>query len=381
MTTYRLITPTDVLFLRGNKLFGGAGEHGAAEMPPWPSVFAGAMASRILADAGKLQEITAYPDKAEAILADAAGSKFACTFLGILKDQKDVLLPLPADLVVLKTEDGDLRICQMIPGAVSETLTCSTVLPLVPVLHVSDRSKPVTGLWMDLYGWRCHLQGDLPEQRSLVPSSELWEMDHRLGIARDYGAGTAAEGKIYTSEAVSLKHNTTFLVGFNGENIPDCGLLRLGGDGRGADITKVPDDKMLPVDVGKPQGGWTGFRIILISPGIFPKGWLPPGCEKSEDGIFFEWKGVRAQLKAAAIGRHGVISGWDMANHRPKPAQKVVPAGSVYWFQVLEGDTSELESVWKEGLYSVHGNMDQEYVTNRRREGFGRVWFGAWQPK
>jgi len=381
MSAYRMITPTDVLFLRGNRLFGAAGEHGAAEMPPWPSVFAGAIASRILADTGLIQKITAQPDRAEEILAEAAGNDFACTFLGLLKDQKHVLLPLPADLVVFQKDDGSLGIFQMLPGEVPETLACSAVLPLVPVLSVSERAKPVTGLWMDLDGWRRHLKGELPEQRSFVPSSELWAMDHRLGIARDYESRTAAEGKIYTSEAVTLKKDTCFLVGFSGENIPESGLLRLGGDGRGADIAKISDDTILPGETGRPQGGWPGFRMILTSPGIFPNGWLPPGCEKTKDGIVFQCGGLRAELRAAAIGRHGVISGWDMALHRPKPAQKVAPVGSVYWFRLLEGDTSELDILWQNGLYAASGNLNREFRQNRRREGFGRAWFGAWQPK
>jgi len=380
MSTYRLITPTDVLFLRGNRLFGGAGQHGASEMPPWPSVFAGAMASRILADQKKIDEITSHPDNAKEILAGAAGEDFACTFLGLLKDKSRVILPLPADLVAIETENDSLQLFSMVPKAVPKGLACSSALPLVPVLHTTERVKPVTGLWMDLDGWRRHLQGDLPEQRSLVPSSELWEMDHRLGIARDYKARTAAEGKIYTSEAVSLKSNATFLVGFNGENIPDCGLLRLGGDGRGAEIS-VPAKEVPPSDVGKPEKGWPGFRMILTSPGIFPNGWLPPGCKKAGDGIVLECGDLKAELRAAAIGRHEIISGWDMAKHCPKPARKVVPAGSVYWFRVEKGDTWELETLWREGLYASSDSLDDEYRVRRRREGFGRAWFGSWQPE
>ena len=48
----RFLEPLDVLFLRGNQLFGEAGSYGEALMPPWPSVAAGAIRSRILADSG-----------------------------------------------------------------------------------------------------------------------------------------------------------------------------------------------------------------------------------------------------------------------------------------------------------------------------------------
>ena len=44
---YRRITPVDVLHLRGNRLFAEGG--GARPvMPPWPSLFSGALRSQIL---------------------------------------------------------------------------------------------------------------------------------------------------------------------------------------------------------------------------------------------------------------------------------------------------------------------------------------------
>lgn len=48
MTDYRFIEPLDVLYLRGNTLFGDAGGHGAALMPPWPSLAAGALRAQCL---------------------------------------------------------------------------------------------------------------------------------------------------------------------------------------------------------------------------------------------------------------------------------------------------------------------------------------------
>ena len=51
-STALFIEPLDVLILRGNKLFADAGSHGEALMPPWPSVAAGALRSRMLIDAG-----------------------------------------------------------------------------------------------------------------------------------------------------------------------------------------------------------------------------------------------------------------------------------------------------------------------------------------
>lgn len=46
------LEPLDVLFLRGNRLFGDAGSYGESMVPPWPSAVAGAIRSAILARDG-----------------------------------------------------------------------------------------------------------------------------------------------------------------------------------------------------------------------------------------------------------------------------------------------------------------------------------------
>src|SRR5690625_7320166 len=46
------LDPVDILLFRGNRLFGEPGSHGDALVPPWPSVVAGALRSRMLVDEG-----------------------------------------------------------------------------------------------------------------------------------------------------------------------------------------------------------------------------------------------------------------------------------------------------------------------------------------
>ena len=75
MTDYRFIEPLDVLYLRGNKLFGDAGSYGEALMPPWPSLAAGALRSRMLADHGI--DLAAFAQAGER-LPGLSGALHAC---------------------------------------------------------------------------------------------------------------------------------------------------------------------------------------------------------------------------------------------------------------------------------------------------------------
>jgi CRISPR-associated protein Cmr3 len=368
--------PVDVLLPRGNRLFGG-GVHGHAQMPPWPSLFAGAIASRALADAGRITNITYHPDRAETILGEVLGSDFSLTGLGLVRGD-EALFPLPADLLAFRARN-EYRMCRVEPRGLADAISgisTSGTLPRLPVLDDPSREKPESGLWITVEGLAQHLAGEAPRTTTLVPTKSLWKTDPRLGIALDAASRTAAESRLYTSDAVALCEGVRFLAGFDGRNVPREGLVRLGGDGRGAHIAPVTDAlaKRLS-ELGRPQPDWMGFRMCLATPGIFPDGWLPPGVDSATRRL--QVQGLTAELVSAAIPRHEIISGWDMANHVPKPARKVAPAGSVYWFRVLEGDTAALASVRQEGLWPLMAEHQRDPA--RWREGFNRVWFGAWK--
>ncbi len=104
MTGYRFLEPLDVLFLRGNKLFGDPGSYGESLVPPWPSVAAGALRSRILADDGVdlaefAQGTLTHPQLGTP---DNPGD-FAVTAFHLARrtedQQVEVLIAPPADLV------------------------------------------------------------------------------------------------------------------------------------------------------------------------------------------------------------------------------------------------------------------------------------------
>ena len=122
-------------------------------------------------------------------------------------------------------------------------------------------------------------------------------------------------------------------------------------------LPTAPDDP--------PPGGL--LRMQLLTPAIFDEGWrpgwlangAPPGCP-----------GLKLELVSAAIPRYQAVSGFDMASsgkNRFRATRFVVPAGSVYFFRVTDGDARQL---W---LKSVSDNGQDQ------RDGFGIVLTGGWQ--
>ncbi len=106
---------------------------------------------------------------------------------------------------------------------------------------------------------------------------------------------------------------------------------------------------------------------------------MPEGVAQQNDSSYRLFgAGYSAILVCAALGRRDVVSGWDLHQWAPKPAQAAVPAGSVYWFDQFEGDIGKLAAWVDSGLWS--DTLDTNQHANqamRRAEGYNRALLGA----
>ncbi|HRP95575.1 MAG TPA: type III-B CRISPR module-associated Cmr3 family protein [Rhodocyclaceae bacterium] len=376
-----LIEPLDMLILRGNKLFADASSHGEALMPPWPSVVAGALRSRMLADAGI--DPAAFAEgkaKLEPALADSLGSvehpgTFRISHFGLARNTGnddapalEALLPLPADLNV----DQDGHATPLQPTGLHPALASSHPLPLTPVLHQPEAGKPKGGLWLTAAGIAAWQHGEPldNEQGHWLAASELWKVDQRLGIALEAGKNTAAEGQLYTSEAIALKPGIAFIARVQGADgvLPDKGLLRFGGDGRAAHVRRA--DCKLPMVDSAELARAGRFRLLLTNPGLFPQGWRLPSMGDTKGDGRWHFHGASARLACAAVPRLETVSGWDVAHRRPKSALRAVPAGGVYWLEDFRGDPGALDALQTDGLPHLNAT--------RRAEGFNTCLLAHW---
>ena len=389
-STCLFLEPLDVLFLRGNKGYGDPGSYGESYVPPWPSVIAGALRSRILAD--DRYDLAAFARgglQHPALGTPTEPGRFRVTAFHMARRMADgrieLLVAPPADLVVEKQKQSPV-IRAIRPAElkkVAPQLLSSYPLPLYPVLAQSQPVKPARGYWLTEEGWRQYLAGVVPDAGHLVHSRDLWDLEPRVGVGLDPGTRSAVQGRLFTAQAVVFRKrdpagrkgadfDAGFLLGVAGVDPPRQGMLRVGGDGRAMNIGDAPDYR-LPEPDYRAIAQARRCRIVLASPGIFPGGWLPAGVEEDSGDFVFELHGVRGRLVAACVPRAEIISGWDLAQERPKPAQRAAPAGSVYWLDELEATEEDLRRLVAEGLWSVNW-LDAQ----RRAEGFNRIWLAAW---
>ncbi|MEY6433633.1 type III-B CRISPR module-associated Cmr3 family protein [Thioalkalicoccus limnaeus] len=374
MTTYCFLQPLDVLYLRGNKLFDDPGSFGESLVPPWPSVAAGALRSRILADdrvdpgdfaAGRVPHPTLGTPHRPGSFRVTDFHLARCEAGGRIEG----LFALPADLVLTQADLGPLTVERLKPHSAAAGIQSSAPLAKLPLLAEPARRKTVSGFWLTQRGWARYLAGETPAADDVEPIANLWKLDTRIGVGLDAERRRADDGKLFTGQAVALTPDLGFLVGVRGAEPSTSGTVRLGGDGRAAAIQGVEYAPPAP-DVDALLRA-RRCRIVLTTPGLFAAGWRLPGSQP--DG-HWQLGEVSGRLVCAAVPRAEVVSGWDLARWQPKTAQRAVPAGSVYWIEDLHATTPDaLRKLAEMGLWS-----DPPENPHRRAEGFNRFTFAVY---
>lgn len=106
------------------------------------------------------------------------------------------------------------------------------------------------------------------------------------------------------------------------------------------------------------------LRMMLVTPAEFSDGMVPGWAM---NGGVVPGTSLRLKLEGIANGRWHGVSGWDMATHSPRPGRRLVPAGSIYQFRVVDG-VPDLEQLWMRAV----SDSDQA-----RRDGFGITLWGS----
>lgn len=188
----------------------------------------------------------------------------------------------------------------------------------------------------------------------------------------DASSGRADDGKLFSLEAVALAEGVGLAIRVAGmQLLPQ--ILRLGGDGHAARLSPLPITWPEPDYEALAKAGRA--RMILSTPGLFERGWLPTGAGKADAarGSVFELRGVSGKIVCAATPRSHVVSGFDLARWQPKPAKRAAASGSVYWIDDLRASASALRKLADEGLWE-----DSGYSNPRRPEGYNRFTWAAW---
>lgn len=212
-------------------------------------------------------------------------------------------------------------------------------------------------------------------------------------VAIDPGTQSATDGNLFGHDTVEMlgrprRGGPTWESGIALEvtgGAPVQTPWRLGGEGRVADVENAPVSLFEPP---RWLGHWPParrLRLVLVTPGLFATGgWVPDWLTATAtphdlaQPVRFEGvlpgTNIAMVLRGALIGRPTIASGWDFHNDCPKPSQRLVPTGSVYFLETRDADreiSAEVaRSLW---LQTLQGSGSQA-----ARDGYGLAVPGLW---
>lgn len=330
-------TPLDSCFFRGAKPFN-AGEGGFldSQFPPTTQTMTGVIRAAI-ADCHGVDWATLHKGEQKNI-ADIIGSH--AEDAGKLRFQGPYILnhgqrlfPLPLHMLYNEKMEqwGSLQ-----PS--KKTLTTDQGelhLPQVSENTVKG-SKPLANIWLDEKNFSQVLCGGTPTD--FYREKALFQAESRTGIGRDNATRMVEEGLLYFTRHIRLANGVTLAMQIEGgDGVQPAQMLRLGGEGRMANLTIK---NTLPSAPARQDIDGTSMIILLTHADFNGNNapTLPQGVE----------------IISACIGKAVREGGWDYKTNKPKALQSLVPAGSVYF---IKGNSVLLASCLGERTVFGYGEI------------------------
>ena len=301
-----------------------------------------------------------------------------------------LLLPRPRDMVVSVEAQHTLHARR--PRKMKEGTGCNMPRENLLPVFANTTEKPVRmpDFWpmSAVERWAAEdfvdqepVWTDWLDVRIRESCDEFPQRETRVHVGIDRKTGAAQDSLLYMTTALDLRdHELTVRVsvedGLDIENVlRTADLLHpFGGERRLSRFRADPSpDWSVPERVRTSLAGVKGLRMMMASPALFEHGWLPGWLDQeSLQGAPPGAPGLVLRLRAACVERWKPISGWDMRAGGQKPVRRLVPSGSVYFFEVIDGDPAAYVSdLW------LHAVSD---APQDRRDGFGLATFGVWNP-
>lgn len=367
------IEPNDVLMFRDGKPFSGGDDHFArGNFPPPPSTVYGALRSHILSiRSGQFEAFKKEPNTISKEIIDEIGtpakngSLSICQFTIAKKDANGIkqYFPMPRDIAKNKgKKDSELYILK--PNNKLQDIVM-TDLPsgLQHIWHPTEDALEAEAGFLSSTEMEKYLVGNTPKA---TEADAIFKSEERTGIGKSRKTRTVEEGRLYSVEYFRLKENCGLAVEVdNTKLLPKSGMLRLGGDNRSARYAAEAWDEIPVEQIKKKIAEAKRFKLVLTTPAIFKQGWLPEWI--NADTMQGQIERISVKLVSACVGKPIGIGGYDFVKNHPKVMKKAVPAGSVYYFELTEGNVDGLfKNLW---LKSISDEKSQE--------GFGITLIGG----
>lgn len=337
VTSFRF-QPHDVLFFRDGRPSSIGEDHFHRSIfPPNPSTLYGAIRTRRLLDEG-IDLSRLKPETWEQLVKDDVRAEVgtpqspgSLSLRGpwLIRDGQ-VLLPAPADLGVTEEWTGGVRrvrdVARYRPDPEPETRPWSHRFALLrPSVQSDEDLIPPDGWFLGPEAMNTWLDGGIPHPEHFIHSSALWAEEVRTGVGLQESHRTSETSKLYTFGFVRLRKGVSIGFEISDGALETGSAMTLGGEGRGGMLLDGPALGLS----SRPQG--QRFTLYLGTPAIFDQGIVPDSFDATTN--YGSIQGQPCRLIAPVCRGYHLIGGWNLAERRPRPLRRAVPAGTVLLFE------------------------------------------------
>ncbi len=392
--TVWIIEPHDPLIVRDGKPFGpDPGARASSLAFPFPSSTTGGVRTRAGLKAGVFDASANTIKQVKTI--KVKGPLLVQLQPDINAGQiEEWLVPAPLDALLLDDEEKKQTICkQLVPLQTENTYTNLKGLSLLG-LQQHDPKKPSKNApkywyWKEFERWLLNPSEAHGKPIPLKLGLNGPQREYRTHVRMNAEGLVAEEGALFQTSGLEFtvtanKQETrlneakrlalAMVVESNRELTIQEGLGSFGGERRTVSWRKSERNLLIklltcPELISKEiiRQKEKACRIILLTPAYFEEGYHPRWLlEESKN------TGVNLDLKAIAIQRPQVVSGWDLEKRGPKPSRRLAPAGTVLFLK-LEGSDEAVEGWLSKTWMQCISDREED-----RNDGFGLAVLGTW---
>jgi CRISPR-associated protein Cmr3 len=323
------IQAIDTLFFRDGKPFEMGDDNWAEGIfPPPPSVFYGALRSAYFSE---------HPEQLDLANTENDPTK-DLKITGIyLKINNGIYLQAPSDYVYNKEKSYRIKKREVKNnGFTHELLNLKTAENInsnykLEYLCYSEKNiEKYSDVVIHIDELQSYFSGDI-DDKILKRITLLKFVESKIGIGINNGTNTTSEGKLFRLGMQRLetkKTNINFVVSYEfSENfIPK--LLKFGAENKVTLMKEYTNDIIIKNEIDD------FFKVYILTPTISSNGWNINLENKITSG--------KIKLISASIDKHIKIGGFDVKGKEPKFMYKAIPAGSIFFYKIIEGDKNKI---------------------------------------
>ena len=294
-----------------------------------------------------------------------------------------IYFPRPLDIIKSANDIYQIKPGEFPPDS-GANMPIDGLMPSFPDNEEDFKPEKLNAFWEKdlIVHWLLHGKKNFTLDNSRTLSAPAH--DERVHASIDTSTGTSRDGMLFSTTGLDFIHRNgddkTFQperfsqevisVDIESLNLPARFIAPVGGERRLAEFSRCDDDSALwecPEDFPKIEGS---LRLVLASPAMFKNGWLPDWIDTGTLTGTIPNTNATAKLISAVTERWQPVSGWyyERGITGPKPMRRAVPAGSVYFFEIISG-TLDAKSLWLKSIC-----LDEQDIN----DGFGLVVAGKW---